>query len=106
VGVRGGPDLIVDVVPEDAKHVGVYGVVLGDAQAHGVKLAATHAEAVQDAELVVSAVTASQAVAVAEACAAGLAPGAFFLDLNSASPGAKRNDEFNRPDGPFLRLRR
>ncbi|RVU47547.1 NAD(P)-dependent oxidoreductase [Rubrivivax rivuli] len=59
------------------------------AAAHGVVLAATHAEAVRGAELVVSAVTASQAVAVAEACAAGLAPGGFFLDFNSASPGAK-----------------
>jgi 3-hydroxyisobutyrate dehydrogenase-like beta-hydroxyacid dehydrogenase len=38
---------------------------------------------------VVSAVTASQAVAVSRSCAAGLARGAFFLDLNSASPGAK-----------------
>lgn len=55
----------------------------------GVALAGTHAEAVQGAELVVSAVTASQAVAVARACAPALAPGAFFLDFNSASPGAK-----------------
>jgi 3-hydroxyisobutyrate dehydrogenase-like beta-hydroxyacid dehydrogenase len=55
----------------------------------GVALAASHAQAVQGAELVVSAVTASQAVKVAEDCAAGLAPGAFFLDFNSASPGAK-----------------
>jgi 3-hydroxyisobutyrate dehydrogenase-like beta-hydroxyacid dehydrogenase len=59
------------------------------AAAHGVTLAATHAEAVRGAALVVSAVTASQAVAVAEACAPGLAAGAFFLDFNSASPGAK-----------------
>jgi 3-hydroxyisobutyrate dehydrogenase-like beta-hydroxyacid dehydrogenase len=44
---------------------------------------------VRAADLVVSAVTASQAVAVAEACAAGLTAGAFFLDFNSASPGAK-----------------
>ena len=36
-----------------------------------------------------SAVTASQAVAVAQACAPGLAGGTFFLDFNSASPGAK-----------------
>jgi 3-hydroxyisobutyrate dehydrogenase-like beta-hydroxyacid dehydrogenase len=55
----------------------------------GVALAASHAQAVQGAELVVSAVTASQAVKVAEDCAAGLAPGAYFLDFNSASPGAK-----------------
>ncbi len=59
------------------------------AAAHGVVLADTQADAVRGAELVISAVTASQAVAVAEACAAGLAPGAFFLDFNSASPGAK-----------------
>ncbi len=55
----------------------------------GVALATSHAEAVRGAELVVSAVTASQAVPVAEACAPGLAAGAFFLDFNSASPGAK-----------------
>jgi 3-hydroxyisobutyrate dehydrogenase-like beta-hydroxyacid dehydrogenase len=59
------------------------------AAAHGVALAAGHAEAVCGADLVVSAVTASQAVAVAEACAPALQPGAFFLDFNSASPGAK-----------------
>jgi 3-hydroxyisobutyrate dehydrogenase len=55
----------------------------------GVALDASHAAAVRDADLVVSAVTASQAVAVAEAVAPAIAPGAFVLDLNSASPGAK-----------------
>lgn len=59
------------------------------ARQHGVSLAASHAEAVRGAGLVVSAVTASQAVAVAEAVCLGLATGAFFLDFNSASPGAK-----------------
>ena len=59
------------------------------AAAHGVVLAASHAQAVAGAELVVSAVTASQTVAVAQAAAAGLSAGAFFLDFNSASPGAK-----------------
>jgi len=59
------------------------------ARRHRVALADSHAAAVRDAELVISAVTASQAVAVAQACAAGLARGAFFLDFNSASPGAK-----------------
>ncbi|MBL8334042.1 MAG: NAD(P)-dependent oxidoreductase [Rubrivivax sp.] len=56
---------------------------------HGVVLAEDHAAAVRGADLVISAVTASQAVAVAEACAQALAPGSFFLDFNSASPGAK-----------------
>ena len=55
----------------------------------GVALAASHAAAMREAELVISAVTASQTLSVAEACAAGMAPGAYFLDFNSASPGAK-----------------
>jgi 3-hydroxyisobutyrate dehydrogenase-like beta-hydroxyacid dehydrogenase len=59
------------------------------AQQHGVRLADSHIAAARDAELVVSAVTASQAVPVARACAPGLARGSFFLDFNSASPGAK-----------------
>jgi 3-hydroxyisobutyrate dehydrogenase-like beta-hydroxyacid dehydrogenase len=61
--------------------------------AHGVRLAASHADAVREAQLVISAVTASQAVPVAEACAGALAKAAdsaFFLDFNSASPGAKQ----------------
>jgi 3-hydroxyisobutyrate dehydrogenase-like beta-hydroxyacid dehydrogenase len=57
---------------------------------HGVVLAGSHATAVMGADLVISAVTPSQAVAVARDCVRGLTPGAFFLDLNSASPGAKQ----------------
>jgi 3-hydroxyisobutyrate dehydrogenase-like beta-hydroxyacid dehydrogenase len=56
---------------------------------HGVTLAASHAELAAGCGLVVSAVTASQAVGVAQACAPALRSGAFFLDMNSASPGAK-----------------
>ena len=59
------------------------------ALAHGVVLGAAAAQAVQSADLVISAVTASQAVAVADAIAPALPRGAVFLDLNSASPGAK-----------------
>ena len=55
----------------------------------GTVLADSHASAVSDAGLVVSAVTASQAVCVAEASARALPAGALYLDLNSASPGAK-----------------
>jgi 3-hydroxyisobutyrate dehydrogenase-like beta-hydroxyacid dehydrogenase len=64
-------------------------VMRAHAAAHGVPLALSHADAVRDAGIVISAVTASQAVPVAQACAAGLAAGAYFLDFNSASPGAK-----------------
>ncbi|MEP7280912.1 MAG: DUF1932 domain-containing protein [Rubrivivax sp.] len=55
----------------------------------GVVLVASHRAAVEGADLIVSAVTASQAVPVAAACAPGLRAGSVFLDLNSASPGAK-----------------
>ena len=55
----------------------------------GVTLADSHVAAVQRAELVISAVTASQAVPVADAIAPGLVGGAYVLDFNSASPGAK-----------------
>jgi 3-hydroxyisobutyrate dehydrogenase-like beta-hydroxyacid dehydrogenase len=56
---------------------------------HGVVLAASHAEAVRGAALVISAVTASQTGAVALACAPAISDNAFFLDFNSASPVTK-----------------
>ena len=56
---------------------------------HGVRPAATHAELAAQSDLILSAVTASQAVAAAEACAPRLRSGAWYLDFNSASPGAK-----------------
>jgi 3-hydroxyisobutyrate dehydrogenase-like beta-hydroxyacid dehydrogenase len=59
------------------------------ARRHGVAVTDSHVQAVREAELVISAVTASQAVAVAQSCAAALPRGCFFLDFNSASPGAK-----------------
>jgi 3-hydroxyisobutyrate dehydrogenase-like beta-hydroxyacid dehydrogenase len=59
------------------------------AAAHGVSLATSHAGVAGRVDLVVSAVTASQAVPVAEVCAPAIRQGAFFLDFNSASPGAK-----------------
>jgi len=55
----------------------------------GVTLTASHAELAAQADFIVSAVTASQAVPVAQACAPAMKQGAFFLDFNSASPGAK-----------------
>jgi 3-hydroxyisobutyrate dehydrogenase-like beta-hydroxyacid dehydrogenase len=61
------------------------------AAAQGVTLATSHAELAARADFIVSAVTASQTVAVAHACAPAVRPGAWFLDFNSAAPGAKRN---------------
>ena len=56
---------------------------------HAVRAAASAPDAVRDAELVISAVTADQDLAAARSVDAGLAKGAFFLDLNSCSPGQK-----------------
>ncbi len=66
------------------------GALVDHAAAHGVGLASSHAALATQADLIVSAVTASQTVAVAQACAPGVRRGAWFLDFNSASPGAKQ----------------
>jgi 3-hydroxyisobutyrate dehydrogenase-like beta-hydroxyacid dehydrogenase len=60
------------------------------ARHHGVALTASHADLAARSDFIVSAVTASQAVPVAEACAGAVKHGAWFLDFNSASPGAKK----------------
>jgi len=60
------------------------------ASAYGVELVTAHAELAHRVDFIVSAVTASQAVPVAEACAPGVRKGTWFLDFNSASPGAKQ----------------
>lgn len=60
------------------------------AAAQGVAACASAAELARQSDLVISAVTASQALAVAEAVAPHLRPGCWLLDLNSASPGTKQ----------------
>ncbi|KJV10525.1 hypothetical protein VZ95_04300 [Elstera litoralis] len=59
------------------------------ATVRGLALPASAVEAVAGADLILSAVTAAQTLAAAEAVAEGIAPGARYLDLNSASPGQK-----------------
>ena len=63
---------------------------LAHAQVAGVVAADSVAALCAGRQLIVSAVTASNTLAVAEAVALHIAPGAFFLDLNSASPGTKQ----------------
>ncbi|MBI5921074.1 MAG: NAD(P)-dependent oxidoreductase [Betaproteobacteria bacterium] len=91
------------ILAEDLRAIGVehilsYDIKLGgpDAAAlhshaaqHGVHLVVSHAELAAKADLVISAVTADQTLAVAAAVEPALAQGTWFLDLNSASPGAK-----------------
>lgn len=60
------------------------------ANRYGVTLTTSHIDLAAQSDLIVSAVTASQAVNVAKACATAVKQGAWFLDFNSASPGAKQ----------------
>ena len=55
----------------------------------GVTAAASAVEAVAGADLVLSAVTAANDHAAALSVAPGIGKGAFYLDMNSASPGQK-----------------
>lgn len=94
-----GRILAEDLLEEGATDVAAYDIQFGteagaEMQAHafgrGVRLAASHAELVADADLVISAVTASQALTVAHQCADSLPERTFFVDLNSASPSVKQ----------------
>ena len=60
------------------------------ALAHGVTLVPSHSELAGRVDLIISAVTARQTEAVAQACALAMRPGTWFLDFNSASPAAKQ----------------
>ena len=52
--------------------------------------AASAPDAVRGAQLIISSVTAEQGLQAALSVVDGIAPGAFFLDINSVSPGVKR----------------
>src|SRR4051794_4860158 len=91
--------ILAEDLRNDGVQVSAYDIKLGGSDAgplqdhaakFGVALASSHAELSAQADLIVSAVTASQAVPVAQACAPAVKTGGWFLDLNSASPGAKR----------------
>jgi 3-hydroxyisobutyrate dehydrogenase-like beta-hydroxyacid dehydrogenase len=91
--------ILAEDLRKDGVRVSAYDIKLGDNRAKplrdhaagiGVALASSHADLAAQADFIVSAVTASQAVPVAQACAPAVKKGAWFLDFNSASPGAKR----------------
>jgi len=94
-----GRILAEDLRKQDVK-VAAYDIKLRSDQAglplreharnYGVALTTSHADLAAKADFIVSAVTASQAVPVAQACASAVKQGAWFLDFNSASPGAKQ----------------
>jgi 3-hydroxyisobutyrate dehydrogenase-like beta-hydroxyacid dehydrogenase len=94
-----GKILSAALVERGAARVGTWDLLLDDAtqgpamRAHAgrarVVAATSLRDLLQHADVVISAVTASQAVAVAEEAVPALRPGTWFVDLNSASPGAK-----------------
>lgn len=95
-----GKILAAALVLRDVAWVGTWDILLRDpasgpamrahaASAH-VVAASSLADLLAGADVVISAVTASQAVAVAGEAMPSLRPGTWFVDLNSASPGAKR----------------
>ena len=71
----------------------------------GVRLAASLGEALAGADFVFSAVTAASSVAAARQAASHLAPGQLFVDVNSVSPGRKREAAaLFSGDGAYLDL--
>jgi 3-hydroxyisobutyrate dehydrogenase-like beta-hydroxyacid dehydrogenase len=64
--------------------------LLARVQAAAVHLFDTAAEAVADAQLVISAVTAGSAFSVAQDVAPHLRPGQVFMDINSVAPASKK----------------
>jgi len=59
-------------------------------QQSGVRLAASAADAVQGADIVISAVTAASSFEAARSAAPHLTANPYYLDINSVSPGRKR----------------
>ena len=80
--------------------VGAWDIIFGDAllggaqrlhaTAHGVEACESASVVCAKATLIMSAVTASNTLAVAQEIARTIRPGTVFLDLNSASPGTKQ----------------
>ncbi len=95
-----GKILAAALVQRGVGWVGTWDILLPDPasgpamRAHAaqarVHAASSLADLLERAEVVISAVTASQAVAVAREAVPAIRPGTWFVDLNSASPGAKR----------------
>lgn len=77
---------VADLKLQDPTHAAA---LQSHAQAAGAT-PATLAQLCEQSELIISCVTASNTLAVAEDSAAHLKSGTFFLDLNSASPGTKQ----------------
>jgi 3-hydroxyisobutyrate dehydrogenase-like beta-hydroxyacid dehydrogenase len=95
-----GPILAEGLLANGAAVIGVYDILLDDprtapviearAKAKGVVAERSPKDAIAGAEVVISAVVSSEAVAAATNVAPHLKPGQIYMDINSASPGVKR----------------
>jgi 3-hydroxyisobutyrate dehydrogenase len=92
-----GQILAQDLLAAGCEPTGVFDVKFDDpdsipsrAATSPWRAATGHTDAVKAAQLVISSVTAEQGLQAAEATARGIEPGAFYVDINSVSPGVKR----------------
>lgn len=92
-----GQILAQDLVAADGQIAGVYDLKFADPQSipsraavGPYRAAASAHDAAHGAQLVISAVTAEQGYEAALSVAEGIEAGAFYLDVNSVSPGVKR----------------
>jgi 3-hydroxyisobutyrate dehydrogenase len=92
-----GQILAQDLVGAGCEVAGTYDLKFADpgsipsrAAVGPYRAASGHHDAVKGARLVISSVTAEQGLEAARAVAGGIAPGAFYVDVNSVSPGVKR----------------
>jgi 3-hydroxyisobutyrate dehydrogenase-like beta-hydroxyacid dehydrogenase len=94
-----GPAIASGLAEAGVTDIAAYDILQGDpAQAAAIaaraakstgRLAADHADAVKDRDIVVSTVTCTDAVAAAEAAAPHLRASQIYLDVNSVSPATK-----------------
>jgi 3-hydroxyisobutyrate dehydrogenase len=92
-----GQILAADLLLAGAEPMGLYDLKFTDpdsipsrAVKPPLRAAPSAPDAVKGAQLVISAVTAANGLSAAQSVVEGLEPGAFFLDINSVSPGVKR----------------
>lgn len=93
-----GQTLLADFRSAGVAAVTAYDVLFSDpssapsraAAAADVRIGKDAKQAVADADLVVCAVTAAQDLVAAQSVAGALKPTAYFLDVNSVSPGVKQ----------------
>lgn len=94
-----GPLLSKGMLGAGARSVAAYDILVDDpaardtwiakAESFGAKACASPAEAVVEADMILSTVTSERALEAAESAAPHLRQGQLYLDLNSCSPGKK-----------------